>query len=72
MNFSSDNIQLFLAVLDRGSFSAAARALGRDPVLVKGARLDDLRISAAANLPALVSGRHGAPAPITAGDLAPA
>ncbi|MAC80425.1 MAG: hypothetical protein CML66_20435 [Rhodobacteraceae bacterium] len=50
----------------------AARALGRDPVLVKGARLDDLRISAAANLPALVSGRHGAPAPITAGDLAPA
>lgn len=26
MNFSSDNIQLFLAVLDHGSFSAAARA----------------------------------------------
>lgn len=25
MNFSSDNIELFLAVLDRGSFSAAAR-----------------------------------------------
>jgi DNA-binding transcriptional LysR family regulator len=28
MNFSSDNIQLFLAVLDHGSFSAA-RALKR-------------------------------------------
>jgi hypothetical protein len=30
MNFSSDNIQLFLAVLDRGSFSAARapRAVG--------------------------------------------
>ncbi|MBA6114838.1 LysR family transcriptional regulator [Pseudomonas sp. NC26] len=34
MNFSSDNIQLFLAVLDRGSFSAAARALGRVPSAV--------------------------------------
>ncbi len=31
MNFSSDNIELFLAVLDRGSFSAAARALRRRP-----------------------------------------
>ena len=29
MNFSSDNIELFLAVLDRGSFSAAARAAAR-------------------------------------------
>ncbi len=28
MNFSSDTIELFLAVLDRGSFSGAARALG--------------------------------------------
>ncbi|NIE77796.1 LysR family transcriptional regulator [Pantoea sp. Ap-967] len=34
MNFSSDNIQLFLAVLDRGSFSAAARALNRVPSAV--------------------------------------
>ena len=34
MNFSSDNIQLFLAVLDRGSFSAAARALKRVPSAV--------------------------------------
>ena len=33
MNFSSDNIQLFLAVLDRGS-SAAARALQRVPSAV--------------------------------------
>ncbi|MGH6625578.1 MAG: LysR family transcriptional regulator [Burkholderiaceae bacterium] len=31
MAFSSDNIEVFLAVLDRGSFSAAARALGRVP-----------------------------------------
>ncbi|MGF6391910.1 LysR family transcriptional regulator [Pseudomonas plecoglossicida] len=34
MNFSSDNIQLFLAVLDHGSFSAAARALQRVPSAV--------------------------------------
>lgn len=34
MNFSSDNIQLFLAVLDHGSFSAAARALKRVPSAV--------------------------------------
>ncbi|QXH53245.1 LysR family transcriptional regulator [Pseudomonas fakonensis] len=34
MNFSSDTILLFLAVLDRGSFSAAARALGRVPSAV--------------------------------------
>ncbi|MFK8330746.1 LysR family transcriptional regulator [Pseudomonas sp. BJa5] len=34
MNFSSDNIELFLAVLDGGSFSAAARALGRVPSAV--------------------------------------
>lgn len=34
MNFSSDYIQLFLAVLDRGSFSAAARTLGRVPSAV--------------------------------------
>ena len=34
MNFSSDNIQLFLAVLDRGSFSAAARALQKVPSAV--------------------------------------
>lgn len=32
--FNSDNIQVFLAVLDRGSFSAAARALGRVPSAV--------------------------------------
>ncbi|MFI8415478.1 LysR family transcriptional regulator [Serratia sp. NPDC078593] len=34
MNFSSDNIELFLAVLERGSFSAAARALRRVPSAV--------------------------------------
>lgn len=34
MAFTSDNIQVFLAVLDRGSFSAAARALGRVPSAV--------------------------------------
>lgn len=34
MAFSSDNIQIFLAVLDHGSFSAAARALGRVPSAV--------------------------------------
>jgi DNA-binding transcriptional LysR family regulator len=34
MAFSSDNIALFLAVLDHGSFSAAARALGRVPSAV--------------------------------------
>ena len=28
MNFNSDSIELFLAVIERGSFSAAARALG--------------------------------------------
>jgi DNA-binding transcriptional LysR family regulator len=32
--FSSDNVQVFLAVLDHGSFSAAARALGRVPSAV--------------------------------------
>jgi DNA-binding transcriptional LysR family regulator len=34
MTFSSDNIAIFLAVLDHGSFSAAARALGRVPSAV--------------------------------------
>jgi len=34
MAFSSDNIRIFLAVLDTGSFSAAARALGRVPSAV--------------------------------------
>jgi DNA-binding transcriptional LysR family regulator len=34
MGFSSDNIAVFLAVLDHGSFSAAARALGRVPSAV--------------------------------------
>lgn len=34
MAFSSDNIAVFLAVLDRGSFSAAARSLGRVPSAV--------------------------------------
>ena len=32
--FDSDNVNLFLAVLDQGSFSAAARALGRVPSAV--------------------------------------
>ena len=34
MAFTSDNVQVFLAVLDQGSFSAAARALGRVPSAV--------------------------------------
>ncbi|HSV54346.1 MAG TPA: LysR family transcriptional regulator [Burkholderiaceae bacterium] len=34
MSFSSDNVRVFLEVLDRGSFSAAARALGRVPSAV--------------------------------------
>ena len=34
MAFSSDSVQVFLAVLDYGSFSAAARALGRVPSAV--------------------------------------
>lgn len=34
VGFDSDNVQVFLAVLDRGSFSAAARALGRVPSAV--------------------------------------
>jgi DNA-binding transcriptional LysR family regulator len=34
MAFSSDNVHLFLAVLDHGSFSAAARALRRVPSAV--------------------------------------
>ena len=34
MAFSSDNVQVFLAVLDHGSFSAAARALNRVPSAV--------------------------------------
>ena len=34
MTFSSDQVDTFLAVLDRGSFSAAARALGRVPSAV--------------------------------------
>ncbi|MCS0590482.1 LysR family transcriptional regulator [Massilia norwichensis] len=34
MPFSSDSVRVFLAVLDHGSFSAAARALGRVPSAV--------------------------------------
>ena len=34
MAFSSDSVQVFLAVLDRGSFSAAARSLSRVPSAV--------------------------------------
>ncbi|GGH65721.1 transcriptional regulator [Comamonas phosphati] len=34
MAFTSDNLQVFLAVLDQGSFSAAARHLGRVPSAV--------------------------------------
>lgn len=34
MGFSSDNVQVFLSVLDQGSFSAAARSLGRVPSAV--------------------------------------
>ena len=34
MAFTSDNVQVFLAVLDKGSFSAAARSLSRVPSAV--------------------------------------
>jgi DNA-binding transcriptional LysR family regulator len=34
MGFSSESVQVFLAVLDHGSFSAAARSLGRVPSAV--------------------------------------
>ena len=34
MPLSSDDIRVFLAVLDKGSFSAAARSLGRVPSAV--------------------------------------
>ncbi|WP_186190308.1 LysR family transcriptional regulator [Burkholderia gladioli] len=34
MNFSNDSIELFLAVIDSGSFSAAARSLGKVPSAV--------------------------------------
>jgi DNA-binding transcriptional LysR family regulator len=34
MAFTSDSVEVFLAVLDKGSFSAAARALGRVPSAV--------------------------------------
>lgn len=34
MPFSSDSVQVFLAALDHGSFSAAARALSRVPSAV--------------------------------------
>lgn len=34
MALSSDNLQVFLAVLDHGSFSAAARSLRRVPSAV--------------------------------------
>lgn len=34
MGFNSDSIELFLAVIERGSFSAAARALGKVPSAV--------------------------------------
>jgi DNA-binding transcriptional LysR family regulator len=34
MSFSSDSAQVFLAVIDKGSFSAAARSLGRVPSAV--------------------------------------
>ena len=47
----------------------AARALGREPVMVHGARLEDLRISAAPDLPGLVSGRYGPPAGVALADI---
>src|SRR6516164_6303130 len=34
MSFSSESIEVFLAVIDHGSFSAAARTLGRVPSAV--------------------------------------
>ncbi|MGY1922468.1 LysR family transcriptional regulator [Pseudomonas tolaasii] len=34
MSFSSDSVEVFLAVVERGSFSAAARALGKVPSAV--------------------------------------
>ncbi len=49
--------------------SDAARGLGRAPVMVKGARLEDLRISGAATLPDLVAGRGGGLSKIAPEDL---
>ena len=47
----------------------AARALGRAPVLVNGAAVGDLRISAARDLPGLVSGRLGPLATVAAAEM---
>lgn len=46
--FDSDNVQVFLAVLDQGSFSAAARALGRVPSAVS---MTIAQLEAALDLP---------------------
>ena len=55
MAFTSETVRLFLAVLDHGSFSAAARALGRVPSAVSmgianlEAELDLVPIAGATN-----------------------
>ncbi len=71
--FSSDNVAVFLAVVDHGSFSAAARALGRVPSAVSmaiaslEAELDlppvrPQRPRAAADRGRAIAGAAGAPA----------
>ncbi|GAB2479339.1 LysR family transcriptional regulator [Comamonas humi] len=62
MAFTSDNIHVFLAVLDRGSFSAAARSLGRVPSAVS---MCIAQLEAELNLP-LFERRGREPVPLPA------
>lgn len=59
--FNSDSIQVLLAVLDHGSFSAAARALGKVPSAVS---MQIAQLEAALNMPLFArSGREPTPLP---------
>ena len=59
--FDSDTIQTLLAVLDHGSFSAAARALGKVPSAVS---MQIAQLEAALNMPLFArSGREPTPLP---------
>lgn len=59
--FNSDSIQVLLAVLDHGSFSAAARALGKVPSAVS---MQVAQLEAALNMPLFErSGREPKPLP---------
>ena len=58
---NSDNVQVLLAVLDHGSFSAAARALGKVPSAVS---MQIAQLEAALNMPLFErSGREPTPLP---------